>query len=114
MKEVIREDPKRKGKYLEKSKIQRRLLKNCCGFLKAKGGGYCKIGFYLFLIHIETETLRKYLIKIIKLVQFETEFKDHYHSKAQELLKPFLIMMQKLSNAVKERVILVWELPLTI
>ena len=73
----------------------------------------CKTGFYLFLIHIETETLRKYLIKIIKLVQFETEFKDHYHSKAQELLKPFLIMMQKLSNAVRERAILVWELPLT-
>ena len=73
----------------------------------------CKTGFYLFLIHVETETLRKYLIKIIKLVQFETEFKDHYHSKAQELLKPFLIMMQKLSNAVRERAILVWELPLT-
>lgn len=73
----------------------------------------CKTGFYLFLIHIETETLEKYLIKIIKLVQFETEFKDHYHSKAHKLLKPLLIMMQKLSNAVRERVILVRELPLT-
>ena len=40
--------------------------------VKKKGGGDCKIGFYLFLIHIETETLRKYFIKIIKLVQFET------------------------------------------
>lgn len=43
----------------------------------------CKTGFYLFLIHIETETLGKYLIKIIKLVQFETEFKDHYHSSSE-------------------------------
>lgn len=66
----------------------------------------------MFLIEVDTEALRNYLLKIINLVHFETEFECAYHSKAQELLKLFTIIIQTLFNAVRVRVIFMWELPL--